>query len=268
MVSEPRTRRFALLVVFVVGGFVVSSVGRAAEGDASRPDVTADREQEARSLFAQGQVHYSLGEYAQAIGEFRKAYELTSAPGLLFNIAQAHRLAGQCSQALEVYRHFKRLAPDSPYRAEADTHIATLVVQCGATPAAAAPPTRDPVAKDEPSPGSALQLSQAAAPPERSRWSTRRKTAAALLAGGLGASLAAGALYGWNDGRYDQWRDEDRRLEVPAPGTPPAVWVADQQRNDALLQSIHRVDAVDLTLAGLSVAAVVASAVLLVVFDR
>src|SRR5688572_2308317 len=83
--------------------------GSATKGPASGAD------KEGRSLFAQGQIHYSLGEYPQAVAHFRRAYELTAAPGLLFNIAQAHRLAGDCKLALEVYRHFVRLAPESQY---------------------------------------------------------------------------------------------------------------------------------------------------------
>src|SRR5262245_39858135 len=91
--------------------------GQAARGDA--PDA-GSREKQARELFARGQTHYSLGEYEQAVADFRRAYELTAAPGLLFNIAQAHRLNGDCKQALEIYRHFVRLAPESEYRAEAE----------------------------------------------------------------------------------------------------------------------------------------------------
>src|SRR5262249_34851212 len=85
--------------------------GFAAEEPRQPPDKKADLET-AKRLFNQGQVHYSLGEYDQAISEFRAAYQLSSAPGLLFNIAQAYRLKGDCRQALEVYKHFLRLAPE------------------------------------------------------------------------------------------------------------------------------------------------------------
>jgi len=51
-------------------------------------------------------------------------------------------------------------------------------------------------------------------------------------------------------------------------GGDPAVWLADQQRNDALWQSVQRADTVSIALAGVSIAAVIASAVMAVVFER
>ena len=78
----------------------------------------------------------------------------------------------------------------------------------------------------------------------------------------------AGAVYWWNDGRYDDWSDEDRRLATSASSTSPDAWLAAQQQNDARLRSIQLADTVDLALAALSITAVVASALLTVVFDR
>jgi tetratricopeptide (TPR) repeat protein len=273
--------RFAARCAFVVGVTLGSAlVAPAALGADAPPTTEAPAagprtegpsvDAQARSLFAQGQIHYSLGEYAQAIAAFRRAYELSAAPGLLFNIAQAHRLNGQCKEALEIYRHFVRLAPDSPYRTEAETQIATLAGRCAqptdVRSAAPSPPTVDraaspPVLVSSPRAGGATQVAP--------RWSTRRRASAALLGGGIGAGLAAGIVYLWNSGRYDDWQGEDRRLAAgPQPGTSNADWLADQQRNDSLLRSIHRADTVDLVLVGVSVAAVVASAVTLVLFDR
>jgi hypothetical protein len=269
MAPGSRTLRFSLLIASVFGSSVISSVALAAEASVPHADVGGDDEKEARGMFMQGQVHYSLGEYAQAIAQFRRAYELTSAPGLLFNVAQAHRLAGQCPQALEVYRHFARLVPESEHRPEAEKHIEALVARCGAPPPLLNRATAQALgATADKAETPALQLSQPVAPPERPRGSLRRRTAAALLGSGVVVGLAAGALYWWNDGRYDDWRDEDRRLATTAPSTSPEEWLAAQQRNDARLRSIQTVDAVDLTLAGVAIAAVVASAVLTVVFDR
>jgi hypothetical protein len=88
-----------------------------------------------------------------------------------------------------------------------------------------------------------------------------------LLATGVGFGLAAGGVYWWNQDRYDSWQQEDRRLSAGMGTTSLNVWLADQQRNDALLHSIHRADAVDIGLVGLSLAAVVTSAVLAIVLD-
>jgi tetratricopeptide (TPR) repeat protein len=86
-------------------------------------------------------VLYNLGDYDQAVALFRESYELSREPALLFNIAQAYRLKGDCSHALEAYRHFVRLAPKSPTTKNAETHMSHLEAQCGqASVAEATPP--------------------------------------------------------------------------------------------------------------------------------
>src|SRR5262249_10653631 len=41
----------------------------------------------AREHYQRGLTHYNLGEFDAAVNEFKQAYALSSAPGLLFNIA-------------------------------------------------------------------------------------------------------------------------------------------------------------------------------------
>jgi tetratricopeptide (TPR) repeat protein len=261
--------RWALLLAIAVAGGASARLARAAAADPATAETPAtEPDTDARRLFAQGQVHYSLGEYEQAITAFRRAYELSKAPGLLFNVAQAYRLNGDCKQALEVYRHFTRLVPDSEYRLEADTHIAALVVRCGEAvpPSAPAEASKHGPQRDLSSTPSVLEARRAEL--ERPRWTTRRKASVALLAGGIGMGLAAGGIYWWNDGRYDDWRAEDRRLGSPMPEVAPDVWLAQQRRNDDLLGSVHRADTIDLALAGVAVASVIASAVLLLLSER
>ena len=52
-----------------------------------------------------GMAHYELGEFAAAIDEFKLAYALSQAPGLLFNLAQASRLNKDYEQALHFYSY-------------------------------------------------------------------------------------------------------------------------------------------------------------------
>jgi len=273
MVSRSSALRCsALLVATVAAAATTSGIARAADASAAPAAAAAsggESEKEARLLFAQGQIHYSLGEYDLAVSAFRRAYELSAAPGLLFNIGQAHRLNGECKPALEAYRHFVRLVPTSEYRAEADTQIAALTVRCGEA-APPAPANRPEVVKPAPSiaPTSVPSIAAGATEAAPPRWSARRKASVALLAGGAGLGLVAGGISWWNNGRYDDWQTEDRRLANPTPGIDPATWVAQQRDNDARLRSIQRVDTIDLVLAGTAIAAVVASAVLLVIADR
>lgn len=282
-VGRPSVRRFGRILigsaeVVRVGVFLalslwigrIASVAHAAEPLASGPETpVAGADKEARHLFAEGQIRYSLGEYEAAIAAFRRAYELSSAPGLLFNIAQAHRLNGQCRQALEIYRHFIRLAPpSSEHQAEAERQVAILIPRCG-TPALSVPTAPAPAPKVEVAAPAIVLTRPSQAEPERAPpgWSTRRQAAAGLLAGGIAAGVAAGILYGWNDGRYDNWRNEDRRLAASASGISGEEWLAAQERNEALFGSIQRTDTVNLVLAGVAVAAVL-TAVVLVLFER
>jgi tetratricopeptide (TPR) repeat protein len=266
-------RPWALVAVSFVSSGATAAAAFGADAPPATPEATAaDANKRARDLFAQGQLHYSLGEYPQALADLRGAYELSSAPGLLFNIAQAHRLNGDCKQALEVYRHFIRLASESPYRGEAETHVATLERRCGgAAPPAPAPSVlrADLQAAKPDGPPPLLQSPRAdiAAKPAPG-LSLRRRTSAALLAGGIGLGLGAGAVYWWNHDRYYAWQNEDQRLSAPMANTPTSAWIADQQRNDARLHSIQRTDTIDLVLAGAAIVAIISSAVLLVISER
>jgi tetratricopeptide (TPR) repeat protein len=73
-----------------------------------------------------GMNHYNLGEFDEAVTEFKAAYALTSEPGLLFNIAQAYRLKEDYKQALYFYKTYLRLVPDAANRADVERWIREL----------------------------------------------------------------------------------------------------------------------------------------------
>ena len=54
---------------------------------------------EAKDHYRRGSAHYQLAEYQQAAAEFRDAFRLRSEPGILFNLAQSMRLAGNPKDA-------------------------------------------------------------------------------------------------------------------------------------------------------------------------
>jgi tetratricopeptide (TPR) repeat protein len=74
------------------------------------PPVTDSASRSAREHYDAGRKAYDRGEYEAAVTAFQAAHELTQAPALLFNIAQALRLAKRCSEALEYYRRFGEAA--------------------------------------------------------------------------------------------------------------------------------------------------------------
>jgi len=75
---------------------------------------------EARQHFGKAREHYNLGEYDQAIVELKEAYRLWKQPLLLFNIAQAYRLQGDCAQAMTFYRSYLREQPQPPNLGEVE----------------------------------------------------------------------------------------------------------------------------------------------------
>lgn len=75
-------------------------------------------EQSALALFNQGLAKYDAQEYKSAIDLFERAYRISGSPSVLFNIAQAWRLLGDCARARKYYRRFVDAAEttDSPER--------------------------------------------------------------------------------------------------------------------------------------------------------
>jgi hypothetical protein len=63
----------------------------------------------ARSHFEKGNAAYNLGKFDEAIGWYTKAYEAWPNPDFLYNVAQAHRQAGHCSQALYLYNRYLQI---------------------------------------------------------------------------------------------------------------------------------------------------------------
>jgi tetratricopeptide (TPR) repeat protein len=70
---------------------------------------TAAHADAARDHFKQGTTYYALGKYPEAAVEYEHAYELHPDPALLYNAAQAHRMAGNKPRALLLYNNYLRL---------------------------------------------------------------------------------------------------------------------------------------------------------------
>jgi tetratricopeptide (TPR) repeat protein len=86
-------------------------------------------EAEARRHFIAGTKEYQLGEFKKAADEYKAAFRAKSDPVLLYNIAQALRLAGELQQALFFYQSYLRSVPNAHNKAEIDERIAKLQEQ-------------------------------------------------------------------------------------------------------------------------------------------
>jgi tetratricopeptide (TPR) repeat protein len=82
----------------------------------------------ARKLAARGRELHERGDYTRAIAAFKEAYVLAPSPGLLFNIAQAYRLQGNCDDAALMYRRYIATTPRlGDERTLAEGHLSTVV---------------------------------------------------------------------------------------------------------------------------------------------
>lgn len=179
---------------------------------------------EAREHVARAKVHFKLQEWDAAIAAWKEAYRLKAVPQLLFNIAQASRLAGRHVESRRYYENFLRDQPDAPNKNEVRQQLAQLEALIArdaekpapepAPPPAIVPPVPPPtpavvaapmpetvIGKPDPLPAAAI----APAPePERPsiltspvlRWGLVGTAAVLAATGGI---LYGQALSSWND---------------------------------------------------------------------
>ena len=98
----------------------------------------SDQLTEAKEHYRRGSAHFQLAEYQQAAAEFRDAFRLRSEPGILFNLAQSMRLAGNPKDAAFFYGRFLSLRPGAPNREAIEATIAEMDRALAATAATAA----------------------------------------------------------------------------------------------------------------------------------
>ena len=114
----------ALFAVFLLGS---SQVAMAQGAPASAPAQPAPTDPKTpKEFIGRATQRFSAGDYAGAIDDYRAAYQLRQLPTLIFNIAQAHRKAGQFQEALTSYEQFLKDDPKSTLAPEAEAHAAAM----------------------------------------------------------------------------------------------------------------------------------------------
>jgi tetratricopeptide (TPR) repeat protein len=105
----------------------------------------------AKRHFEEATKAFRLGEFSRAVEEYRAAYNAKPEPPILYNIAQAYRLAGNLEQALFFYRSYLHTLPTAENRAEVTERIAAIDQQLKAEKAVTTKPpnTLAPVAPIE-----------------------------------------------------------------------------------------------------------------------
>jgi len=162
----------------------------AADPTAARPSA----EEEARAIYRRGVLAYERGDYDEAIAAFDRAYALTPAPKLLFNLAQSYRRKGPatCARAQEYYERYLRESPTASNSVETEQRIAEMRTCHEQMMLAQAPPTPvEPAFASSAAPASER-------PPPRGRgplW---------LGAAGLSLAIAGGVLNWRAHARFDE----------------------------------------------------------------
>jgi tetratricopeptide (TPR) repeat protein len=114
-------RNLLVSLCLLLGFFAAALANAAPERDHSDAE-----EQRARALFEHGLSQFNHGRYPEAIEAFQKAYDLSQAPGLLFNLGLAYRRAGDCAHAVHFYEEYLRLEADVPNRGELEGRLTEL----------------------------------------------------------------------------------------------------------------------------------------------
>jgi tetratricopeptide (TPR) repeat protein len=160
------------------------------------PSLRADppRHNEAKELYQKATRHYELGEYDRAIEEYRRAYEISAAPALLFNLGQVYRLKKDPATALRFYENYLRLVPAADNRADVEGFIVEMRAAVEAEKqAAAARAQAGAEHAQNPAPPPAAIVAPAttiATPVKRRPWKLEAWTAGGLVILGVGATGA------------------------------------------------------------------------------
>jgi tetratricopeptide (TPR) repeat protein len=126
-------RSLAMVLVMVLAGGATPSL--ALEDDPAA----------ARSHFAMGTRLYEVGEYRQALDEFKAAHLAKPDPAFLYNIAQCHRQLGDLDLAATMYRRYLVASPNAKNRTEVEKRVAEIEADLAAGKQQSPEPVRAPV---------------------------------------------------------------------------------------------------------------------------
>ena len=116
--------RRALLVAVCWGLVSFSATGGAY---AQAPDGL----DEARAAFELGRSAYERGDFAEALTQFRTAYQLSSDPAILYNIGTVADRLRQDEVASEAYERYLQQVPDASDRENVEARIRELRAAIG-----------------------------------------------------------------------------------------------------------------------------------------
>jgi tetratricopeptide (TPR) repeat protein len=194
-------------------GSVLLLIAGTGPSRAAPPDAGQDLTPTARELSDQALRHYQQGEYDAAIEAFMGAFALSNNSGLLFNVAQAYRLKGDCEHARDYYQRFLGAVPETPLKPSLERRVAEMeeCLKSRAAEVAAAAPEETasaPVAGVVTTPAAPSLSTAPVLVSPTPELSPSRRAAVWTLRGSAVASLAASAVFGALS--WDAYRDFQR----------------------------------------------------------
>ncbi|HMF39310.1 MAG TPA: tetratricopeptide repeat protein [Polyangia bacterium] len=103
---------------------VLAGLALMAAAGPARAQMTQAQKDEVKLHYQRATRAYDLQKYQEAIDEYQKAYEISGDPPMLYNIAQAYRLADQPAEAVRYYRRFLQRMPSARNREDVERKIA------------------------------------------------------------------------------------------------------------------------------------------------
>jgi len=112
-----------------------------------------EKKTEARRLYDEATAAFGVGNYAEAAEKYEASFKMHPDAALLYNAAQAYRMAGNQQRALQLYRNVVRLYGDNPRTEDARNHAAALEKAIAEAAKPGVPPAPTPA---EPAPSADL----------------------------------------------------------------------------------------------------------------
>jgi tetratricopeptide (TPR) repeat protein len=176
---------------------------------------------EARARFESGRLAFESGRFEEALSDFRRAYELSPRPLILYNMGIAYDRLRRDAEALDAFERYLASTPNAANRGEIEARLVILRRQIGAREGPAGTTTTTSSTTTSP-PATIAGSERPARYPHYEIW--------AWVSGGvaLAAAIASGALWVVANDRYAELAASCgvlgcSRAQIDASGAPDMV---------------------------------------------
>jgi len=112
--------------IVVITAFVFACMSSAFVAEAQNGASREARISQAKKAFAKGTRAYSAGDFGTALSSFKRAYQLTGSPDLLYNIATVSDRMRLDEDALDAYEGYLRARPETSDREHVESRLQVL----------------------------------------------------------------------------------------------------------------------------------------------